>query len=88
VRVTPADHAIKVVVEDEGPGIPVAHLEAVFKPFYRLDQSRSKSTGGVGLGLANARTIARAHGGDVTAENRASGGLRVIVTLPRRKGPA
>lgn len=76
---------VEVVVEDEGAGIPADQLENVFKPFYRLEQSRNKQTGGIGLGLANVRTIARAHGGDVRLENGAGGGLRVIVTLPRRQ---
>jgi signal transduction histidine kinase len=76
------DDTIEVVVEDEGPGIPDTQLEAVFKPFYRLEASRNLRTGGVGLGLANARTIARAHGGDVRLENRREGGLRAIVRLP------
>ena len=69
-------------VDDEGPGIPAADMERVFEPFARLDESRSKETGGYGLGLSIARLIARGHGGDVTLENRASGGLRATLTLP------
>ncbi len=82
VRASRGDDMIEVVVEDDGPGIPNDELDSVFKPFYRLDRSRNLRTGGVGLGLANARTIARAHGGDVTLENRKEGGLRAIVRLP------
>lgn len=73
---------VKVVVEDRGPGIPEDQLEQVFKPFHRLETSRNKRTGGLGLGLANVRTIARAHGGDVHLFNRPEGGLAAVVSLP------
>jgi signal transduction histidine kinase len=69
-------------VEDDGPGLPTEELERVFEPFYRPDASRDPATGGFGLGLGAARTIARAHGGEVTLENRAEGGLRAIARLP------
>jgi signal transduction histidine kinase len=75
---------VEVVIEDQGPGIPPDQAENVFKPFFRLEQSRNKRTGGIGLGLATARTIARAHGGDIVLENRPQGGLRAKVTLPRQ----
>lgn len=71
-----------VTIDDSGPGIPAALLETVFQPFYRLESSRSRDTGGTGLGLAVARTIVRGHGGDVTLANRPDGGLRVTVTVP------
>jgi signal transduction histidine kinase len=74
--------SIVVTVDDDGPGLPGEELERVFKPFYRVDQSRSRDTGGVGLGLAVARTVFRAHGGDVALANRPQGGLRATVTLP------
>lgn len=73
---------VLVNVDDEGPGIPDAEMGAVFRPFYRLERSRNRETGGVGLGLAIARSIARAHGGDVTLVNRPEGGLRATVRLP------
>ena len=69
-------------MEDEGPGIPPAELEAVFQPFRRLEASRNRETGGVGLGLPIARNILRAHGGDVVLRNRAGGGLLAEATLP------
>jgi signal transduction histidine kinase len=69
-------------VEDDGPGLPEAELERAFEPFHRGDPSRARSTGGFGLGLAVARSIAQAHGGDVTLANRAGGGLDAIVRLP------
>jgi signal transduction histidine kinase len=71
-----------VAVDDDGPGLPEEELERVFRPFYRVEQSRSRDTGGVGLGLAVARTVFRAHGGDVSLANRPPGGLRAAVTLP------
>jgi signal transduction histidine kinase len=74
--------AIEVVVDDDGPGIPAAEFERVFQPFVRLEGSRNRATGGVGLGLSIARTIARDHGGDITLANRPGGGLRATILLP------
>ena len=71
---------------DRGPGIPEAELDAVFRPFHRLESSRSRETGGTGLGLAIARTLARAHGGDVTLSSRPGGGLVATLSLPRGAG--
>jgi len=71
-----------VTVDDDGPGIPPDKLEEVFEPFVRLETSRSSETGGVGLGLAIARGIARGHGGEVTLANRPEGGLRARLRLP------
>ena len=76
------DAETRVVVEDEGAGIPEAELERVFEPFVRLDASRSRDTGGSGLGLAIARGIVRGHGGDIVLANRSEGGLRATVALP------
>ena len=73
---------VVVDVEDDGPGLPVGDLESVFEPFHRVEPSRSRDTGGIGLGLTVARTIARAHGGDVVLENRIGGGLLARVRLP------
>ncbi len=73
---------IAVVVDDDGPGIPEAEFDAVFRPFLRLDTSRSRETGGTGLGLTIARAVARAHGGDVTLANRPGGGLSACLVLP------
>lgn len=74
---------IRVVIEDQGPGIPEDCLEKVFTPFFRLEASRNRKTGGMGLGMTVARTIIRAHGGDITLENKPEGGLQVSVTLPQ-----
>jgi signal transduction histidine kinase len=83
VRVEATETEIRIIIDDDGPGIPVAELERVFDPFVRLEASRSRETGGAGLGLAIARTIVRGHGGDVRLENRPEGGLRAVVSLPR-----
>jgi len=71
-----------LTVEDEGPGIPPDDLERLFQPFQRLEQSRSRETGGVGLGLTITRNILRAHGGEATMGNRPGGGARATMTLP------
>ena len=73
----------RVFVDDDGPGLAEAELSRVFEPFYRLEASRSRETGGVGLGLAVSRAVARAHGGDVTLMNRDGNGLRAKLSLPR-----
>lgn len=75
--------ALSVHLDDNGPGIPPDKMEELFKPFVRLETSRSRETGGVGMGLAIARMIIRGHGGDITLENRVEGGLRVTVSLPQ-----
>src|SRR5262249_12421961 len=82
VRLSKSGDSIVVTVEDDGPGLPEEELERVFRPFYRVEQSRSRDTGGVGLGLSVARTVFHAHGGDVVLMNRSEGGLRATVTLP------
>ena len=82
VRIERDDAELRVVVEDEGPGIPEADLERVFEPFVRIEASRSRDTGGSGLGLAIARSIVRGHGGDIVLANRAEGGLRATVAFP------
>ncbi|SER76521.1 sensor histidine kinase [Sphingobium sp. YR768] len=71
-----------VAVEDEGPGVPEAAIERLCEPFYRGEASRNRETGGVGLGLSIARTIAERHGGTLAFANRAGGGLRASITLP------
>jgi signal transduction histidine kinase len=81
-RVYSVDGSAVVEVDDNGPGVPESELERVFEPFHRGEPSRSRETGGAGLGLAVVRSIARAHGGDATLENRAEGGLRARATLP------
>lgn len=86
IDVTLADGAasVEIRIEDRGPGIPQEDRERVFEPYFRLESSRARHTGGAGLGLAIARAVARAHGGEVRVEAREGGGTRAIVTLPRR----
>lgn len=74
--------AIEISVGDRGPGIPAPLREQVFVPFFRLEASRSRETGGVGLGLTVARTIIRRHGGDITLHDRPGCGLLVKIVLP------
>lgn len=75
-------------VRDEGPGLPPEQLERAFEPFFRGEASRSRHTGGTGLGLGIARNIARAHGGDLVLANRPEGGLEATLTLARDLVPA
>ncbi|MBT3549778.1 MAG: HAMP domain-containing protein [Rhodospirillaceae bacterium] len=74
---------ISVYVDDFGPGIPEAEREKIFEPFVRLESSRSKETGGIGLGLAIARSVLRGHGGDIEIEDRREGGARFTLWLPK-----
>ena len=77
--------ALRIAVEDEGLGIPPEELTRVTEPFYRPDASRSHETGGVGLGLSNARDIALKHGGKLVLANRPQGGLSAMLVLPRQE---
>ena len=81
-RVFRQDANVVVEIEDDGPGIPSEDAERVFEPFYRREPSRSRKTGGSGLGLAVVRSVARGHGGDVSLINRRGGGLTARVQLP------
>ncbi|HLY58674.1 MAG TPA: ATP-binding protein [Stellaceae bacterium] len=83
VAVVADRRAVDITVDDDGPGIPEAQREAVFRPFFRLEVSRNRATGGVGLGLTIARDIMRSHGGDLTLETSPRGGLRARLHLPR-----
>jgi len=74
--------AIQITVDDDGPGIPEAELGRVFQPFYRLEESRSRDTGGIGLGLAIAQSIVQTHGGELRLANRPDGGLSACISLP------
>jgi signal transduction histidine kinase len=82
VSVNTVENGYEIVVEDNGPGIPEEDRQRVFEPFVRLEISRNTETGGTGLGLTLVRAIAAGHGGTVTLENRAGGGLRARLHLP------
>lgn len=81
------DDEVVLTIDDAGPGIPDADLSRVFDPFTRLETSRSRETGGVGLGLPIAKAILQAHGGTIVLSNRLGGGLRATLTLPRKFSP-
>jgi signal transduction histidine kinase len=83
-RVSAVTHqgAATIAVDDDGPGVPLDRIEDAFQPFVRLEPSRSTETGGIGLGLAIARSIVKAHGGTLTLANRPEGGLRAEIRLP------
>ena len=83
IKVEDSADMLTVRVLDDGPGIPQQELEQAFEPFFRGEASRSRETGGTGLGLGIARNIARAHGGDLVLRNRPEGGLEATLTLPR-----
>lgn len=74
---------LEIRMQDTGPGLAPAELEKVFEPFYRVEGSRSRETGGTGLGLTIARSVAEAHGGSLVLGNRAEGGLEAVLVLPR-----
>jgi two-component system osmolarity sensor histidine kinase EnvZ len=77
------DRLARVVVRDAGPGIPDDQLDKVFRPFYRLEASRSQATGGTGLGLAIVRQLAESNGWKVSLKNRATGGLEAVLEIRR-----
>ena len=87
IHVTEDSSGLTIRMRDLGPGIPDSELEKVFEPFYRLEGSRSRETGGTGLGLSIARSIARAHGGDVRLRNHENGGLEATVSFRWRGAP-
>lgn len=77
--------SVIIRVEDRGPGIPPELLEKVFEPYFRVEGSRSRGTGGTGLGLTIARNMVLLNNGSLTLENREGGGLRAVITLPALK---
>ena len=83
VRVVATEHSITIVIEDEGPGIPEHELDKVYAPFYRIETSRSRDTGGSGLGLTVAKSVITGHGGSLLLANRPDRGLSATIILPR-----
>src|SRR3990170_7363112 len=84
VEVSAAQNGQRVIIRvaDDGPGIPERDMPSLFEPFFRVDRSRSKKTGGYGLGLSIAKRIVEAHGGTIGAENNTGRGASFVVTLP------
>ncbi len=77
---------VRIIIDDDGPGIPEAEMEKAFQPFVRLEGSRNRGTGGSGLGLAICKSIILNHGGEIALSNRPEGGLRAVLTLPKADG--
>jgi signal transduction histidine kinase len=77
-----ADGRVLIRVSDDGPGIPIEHADRIFEPFFRVDRSRSKKTGGYGLGLSICKRIMEAHGGDISFQNNPVRGTSFILTFP------
>jgi two-component system osmolarity sensor histidine kinase EnvZ len=82
IRVGKRSGAIEICIDDDGPGIPEAQRNKVFKAFYRIDVSRNPNTGGTGLGLTISRDVARSLGGDIKLDSSPMGGLRAMIILP------
>jgi signal transduction histidine kinase len=85
VSATSAGGVVTVRVRDRGPGVPVEMLEKVFDPFVRVEDSRSRQTGGAGLGLTIARTLAEKNGATLSVRNHPEGGLEAIVEWPAQR---
>jgi len=81
VAVTRSGDGVRIAVEDQGPGIPADKRELVFERFFRLDESRSRASGGAGLGLAVVRELVELHGGTIRVEDAAGGGAQVVVEI-------
>jgi protein-histidine pros-kinase len=84
ISLSDKDGQLQISVHDDGPGIADSELTKVLTPFYRLESSRNRHTGGVGLGLATANDIAQKHGGSLTLANDPAGGLVATLRLPRQ----
>jgi two-component system sensor histidine kinase CpxA len=82
IRGTRGTHEVLLTIADEGPGVPADAVEQVFAPFYRIDPSRTRKSGGAGLGLAIARSAIEASGGTISGHNRQPRGFEVRMTLP------
>jgi len=82
LRASRVGEVVTIAVDDDGPGIPVEEREQVFAPFYRLDRSRDRATGGFGLGLAIARKAVQLHGGSLAIQDAEMGGARLVISLP------
>jgi signal transduction histidine kinase len=82
IELSSEETALVVTIRDRGPGIPPEDLKNVFRPYYRVDKSRNRTTGGVGLGLTVVQAIVQRHGGEIILKNRPEGGLEARIVLP------
>ena len=82
LSVSESPDSVVIRVQDDGQGIPEAHMANVFEPFFRIDPSRSKTTGGYGLGLSMCKRIVEAHGGTIQIKNKMGRGVSFILTIP------
>lgn len=82
LHLTQSENLLKIQISDQGPGVPQDQLDKIFHPFYRVDLSREKRTGGYGLGLAIAQKAIQLHRGRIIATNRPEGGLLVQIEIP------
>jgi two-component system sensor histidine kinase CpxA len=83
VQLTSQDNHVLLEIIDQGTGVPNNQLEKIFNPFYRVDTSRTKKTGGYGLGLSIAQQVIQRHEGRIEAVNQPEGGLKVSIYLPK-----
>lgn len=88
VTLSTQERQVIITIDDAGPGVSPELLPKLFQPFFRMEPSRNRATGGFGLGLASARSIVRSHGGELILENLQPHGMRATVTLPFIKAPA
>jgi signal transduction histidine kinase len=84
IELVDSPNSLDLFVRDRGPGIPETEMENVFYPYYRVESSRNRDTGGAGLGLAIAKDVVESHGGELTLANRTGGGLEARIRLPRK----
>lgn len=82
VKLESNNNKLEISVDDDGPGIPADKREDVFKAFYRIEGSRNKETGGVGLGLSIAKDVIASHGGKIELLDSELGGLKVLISIP------
>jgi protein-histidine pros-kinase len=85
IAISETPEAVRILIRDHGPGLPVEEMERVFEPFYRTESSRSRETGGTGLGLAITRNLLRVQRGDIVLGNHPEGGLIATVALLRNR---
>jgi two-component system osmolarity sensor histidine kinase EnvZ len=82
VSLIKTNNRINILIDDDGPGVPINEYKNVFKPFYRLDKSRNLNHSGVGLGLSIAEDVVRSHGGNIELNESKNKGLQVKISLP------